>query len=253
MPLLFVDRFVAQARRASHRAMASCARAEMMRRSTIGLTVLLVTALGVPASTSALPNDSDLDADTPGHANANANVMSASPRLDSPAAPVPVAVKSPEQPPAAAEHPPSANPLWAIPLAILSNTRERPIFSPSRRPPPPAAASAPVPKAPLLQPARAERPQLSLVGTIISEDRSFGIFVDQSTKAALRLRIGEDYQGWKLRSVQGRKATLERDQQTAVLSLPQPGTSANGQLPTQVENVATVVPADPPPRDGGRH
>jgi hypothetical protein len=221
----------------------------MMRRSTIGLTVLLVTALGVPASTSALPNDSDLDADTPGHASA----MSASPLLDSPAAPAPVAVKSPERPPAATEHGPSANPLWAIPLAILSITRERPIFSPSRRPPPPAAASAPVPKAPLLQPARVERPQLSLVGTIIGEDRSFGIFVDQSTKAALRLRIGEDYQGWKLRSVQGRKATLERDQQTAVLSLPQPGTSATGQLPTQVENVATVVPGDPPPRDGGRH
>jgi general secretion pathway protein N len=111
----------------------------------------------------------------------------------------------------------------------------------------------PVSKAPLPQPARVERPKLSLVGTIISDDRSFGIFVDQSTNAALRLRIGEDYQGWKLRSVQGRKATLERDQQTAVLSLPQPGAGATGQVPMQVENVATVVPADPPPRDGGRH
>jgi hypothetical protein len=250
MPLLFVDRFVAQARRTLRRAMTSCARAETMRRSATGLTFLLVAVLGVPASTSALPNDrSDLDADAPGQANA----MSASPLLDSPAAPVPVVAKSPERPPVAAEHAPSANPLWAIPLAILSSTRERPIFSPSRRPPPAAAASAPVPQAPLLQPTRLERPQLSLVGTIVSEDRSFGIFVDQSTKAALRLRIGEDYQGWKLRSVQGRKATLERDQQTAVLSLPQPGTGATGQLPMQVENVATVVPADPPPRDGGRH
>jgi general secretion pathway protein N len=236
MPLLFVDQ---QARRASPR-----------RAIAIRLTLLLATALGVPASTSALPSDmSDLDADTPRQADA----MSASPLLDSPAAPAPVEVKSPEQPPAATKHAPSANPLWAIPLAILSNTRERPIFSPSRRPPPPAAASVPVSKAPLPQPARVERPKLSLVGTIISDDRSFGIFVDQSTNAALRLRIGEDYQGWKLRSVQGRKATLERDQQTAVLSLPQPGAGATGQVPMQVENVATVVPADPPPRDGGRH
>lgn len=42
-----------------------------------------------------------------------------------------------------------ANPLWAIPLKQLSNTRERPIFSPSRRPPavagppPPAAVRVP--------------------------------------------------------------------------------------------------------------
>lgn len=220
-----------------------------MRKLAVGLT-LLVTALGVPASTSALPSDtSDLDADTP----AKANAMSASPLLVSPAAPVPVLAKPPEQPPAATEHAPGGNPLWAIPLAILSNTRERPIFSPSRRPPPPAAASVPVAKAPLSQPARIERPQLSLVGTIVGDDRSFGIFIDQSTNAALRLKIGEDYQGWQLRSVQGRNATLQRDQQTAILSLPQPGAGAKGQLPAQVENVASVIPADPPPRDGGRH
>jgi hypothetical protein len=226
------------------------ARTEAMRRLAIRLAILLGTALGLPASSSALPSDmSDLDADTPRQANA----IPGSPLLDSPAAPVPVVVKSPERPPAATEHALSANPLWAIPLAILSNTRERPIFSPSRRPPPPAAASAPVLRAPLPQSARVERPQLSLVGTIIGDDRSFGIFVDQSSNAALRLKIGEDYQGWKLRSVQGRKATLERDQQTAILSLPQPGTGAKPQAPMQVENVATVVPADPPPRDGGRH
>jgi hypothetical protein len=32
--------------------------------------------------------------------------------------------------------PPSGNPLWAILLKDLSDTRERPIFTPSRRPPP---------------------------------------------------------------------------------------------------------------------
>lgn len=221
-----------------------------MRRLAVRLAILLGSAFGLSASTSALPSDmSDLDADTPREANA----IPGSPLLDSPAVSVPVVVKSPERPPAAANHMPSANPLWAIPLTILSNTRERPIFSPSRRPPPPAAASAPVSQAPLPQPARLERPQLSLVGTIVGDDRSFGIFVDQSRNAALRLKIGEDYQGWKLRSVQGRKATLERDQQSAILSLPQPGTGAKAQAPVQVENVATVLPADPPPRDGGRH
>src|SRR6201995_4331257 len=46
-------------------------------------------------------------------------------------------------PPAEPERPLSANPLWAIPLTKLSGTRDRPIFSPSRRPPPPVVAAEP--------------------------------------------------------------------------------------------------------------
>ena len=46
----------------------------------------------------------------------------------------------------------SANPLWAIPLTQLSATRERPIFSPSRRPPPAAVAAEPaIVKAPVVR------------------------------------------------------------------------------------------------------
>lgn len=232
-------------------------RAETMRRLAIRLTLLLVSALGVPASTSALPNGTpDIDADAPRRADA----VSASSLWDSPAAPATVVVKPPEQPPTAPERTTSANPLWAIPLATLSNTRERPIFSSSRRPPPSAVASVPVAKAPPPppKPPRAERPQLSLVGTIASGDQSFGIFVDQTTKAALRLKVGEDYQGWRLRAVQGREVTLERDQQTTILSLPQPGTGAAGQVRVQAENTVTQgssaegSSADQPPQRGGR-
>ena len=64
----------------------------------------------------------------------------------------------------------NGNPLWGVPLRTLSATRERPIFSPSRRPPPEAVAvapAAPVPQAP--RPAVAERPSLALVGTIVGE------------------------------------------------------------------------------------
>jgi hypothetical protein len=211
--------------------------ADMMRRPAIRLALLLTISLGVAAPTAALPSDvSDLDADTPLDAKI----------LDD---------KIPAPPPVAAiPHAPSANPLWAIPLATLSGTRERPIFSTSRRPPPPAAVSVLADAPPAPKPARVERPQLSLVGTIIGDDQSFGIFVDRSSKAALRLKLGEDYQGWTLRSVQGREATLARDQQTAVVSLPQPGAGEAGPLRVQAENVApTPVPADPPPRPGGRH
>ena len=40
---------------------------------------------------------------------------------------------------------PSGNPLWAIPLRALTVTRDRPIFSPSRRPPAAAVIAAPAP------------------------------------------------------------------------------------------------------------
>jgi hypothetical protein len=143
--------------------------------------------------------------------------------------PVPVTVKSPEQPAAASERAPSANPLWDIPLAKLSDTRERPIFLSSRRPRPPpvevlpVAAATPPPKSP-----KAEGPQLWLVGTIAGGDQSFGIFVDQTTKAVLRLKIGEETQGWKLRSVHGRDVTLERERQTVTVSFPEAGADPAG-------------------------
>jgi hypothetical protein len=217
-----------------------------MRRPAIGLTFLLITALGVAASTPARPSDmSDLDADAPRHADALTG-------SSLPESLTPVVVKPAEPPSAGPGQAPSANPLWAIPLAALSDTRERPIFSSSRRPPPPAVAPVPVAKAlPPPKPAPVERAQLSLVGTIVGGDQSFGIFIDPSTQAALRLKIGEDFQGWTLRSVQGREVTLERDQQTTLLSLPPPGAGATGQL--QAENAVVPVPADPPLQRGDRH
>ena len=214
------------------------------------LAVLLVTALAMPAATLALPTDTpDLDlprrVDTP----------STSLEWEQPATPAPVTIVRPlGAQPAAPERTLSPNPLWEIPLSILSATRERPIFSPSRRPPPVAAVAPPPAQAlpPPPRPPRVERPQLSLVGTVAGEEESFGLFVDPTTKAAFRLKIGEDYQGWKLRTVQGRDVMLERDKQTTILSLPQPGAGALGPARGQIENLAAQKPADPPPQRRGR-
>ena len=132
-----------------------------------------------------------------------------------------------------------ANPLWAIPLKQLSNTRERPIFSPSRRPPasavvgpPPAAAPVRVPP----KPAGPQSPELSLVGTVIGEKESIAVFVEDTTKNPVRLRTGEAYKGWTLRSVQGREATLEKDRESVNLSLPQPGVEQTASIPSAAAN-----------------
>jgi len=121
---------------------------------------------------------------------------------------------------------PRGNPLWAVPLSVLSVTRERPIFSVSRRPPPQAvmALSAPEPvKLPPPQPAPPEVPRLVLVGAVGYGDAGIAIFVDQSTRGVIRLKIGDVHSGWELRQVRGRETTLQKDNRTVLLALPQPG------------------------------
>jgi len=124
--------------------------------------------------------------------------------------------------------PPSGNPLWALPLKQLSITRDRPLFSPSRRPPPPPTPTfvAPVAVRQPVKPPEPERPAVSLLGTIIgtTADDRIGVFLETSTQNIVRLRLGEDHQGWVLRLVKAREATLVKNgEQAVVLELPPPG------------------------------
>jgi len=150
---------------------------------------------------------------------------------------------APPAAPAVASPPPSGNPLWTIPLKELSMTRERPIFSPSRRPPPPPVVAAPyvapvVSRAPP-KPKEPERPTVSLVGTVASTTEAIGVFMEAATRNVIRLHVGEDHQGWVLRAIKGREATLEKDSQTAVLELPPPGGDA--------AMLANSLPPEEPP------
>jgi hypothetical protein len=187
----------------------------MRRGFTIGLTFLALSVHNV-ASAAAVSSDA-LDADLGDEARPNRPPAVSS----TPAEPV-TAVRV-VAPPGAPARTPSANPLWAVPLSQFSVTRDRPIFSPSRRPPPAAIAAEPVLAKSPPRKKEVEPPQLSLVGTIASDDEGFGIFLDQSTKAALRLKLGENHQGWKLRAIRGGEVTMENGEHEAVLGLPQPG------------------------------
>jgi len=146
-------------------------------------------------------------------------------RASQPEPVTPPAAATVAAPPSSEPAPTSANPLWAIPLSALTATRDRPLFSASRRPPAPAVvpvAVAPAPPPPP-PPAEPEKPNLILVGTILGDANSFGIFIDQTSRTALRLKLGEQHEGWTLRSVQKREAMLIKDQQIAVIEMPQPG------------------------------
>jgi general secretion pathway protein N len=126
----------------------------------------------------------------------------------------------------------SGNPLWAVPLRLLSVSRDRPLFSPSRRPPPAAVAAAPYvppPPAEVAKPAEPNHPPLLLVGTIVGETESIGVFVDQVTREVVRLRAGQAHTGWTLRSIRRREATFGKGTQKATLALPLPGAEPAGQ------------------------
>jgi general secretion pathway protein N len=168
----------------------------MMLKLSVGIMLVVASVQGAAALTAVAAADPLASA---GAEDAHGGSPTASGIWAQPAARAPAqVVTAPTAPAPVPERALSANPLWAIPLTALSGTRDRPIFSSSRRPPAPAVAPAVVPKvAAVPKPREPERPPLSLVGTIASGDEGFGIFLDQSTKAALRLKVGEDYQGWK--------------------------------------------------------
>ncbi|HEY6020764.1 MAG TPA: hypothetical protein VIY48_12975 [Candidatus Paceibacterota bacterium] len=117
------------------------------------------------------------------------------------------------------------NAVLAIPLSRLSMTRDRPIFSASRRPPPPPAApviAKPIEPKPV---EKEQQPPLILVGTVAGEDSGIAVFVEQSSEVVVKLRVNESYKGWTLRSIQGREVTLLKGPKSSVLALAPPGGS----------------------------
>ena len=144
----------------------------------------------------------------------------------------------------------SGNPLWAVPLASLTETGERPLFSPSRRPPAPVVAAPRVePVAIDPPPAPPTRPPLDLVGTITGPSQRIAVFTDTTTSGVVRLRTGDSLDGWVLRSVARREATLQRESETAILALTLTG---NAVPPARAARIPPRPVASIPPRLAAR-
>jgi hypothetical protein len=194
----------------------------MTNRSYLIRIVVLALPLCAAASATTAISDSSLDDQADG-AKTKASVPSTWSEPTTTVVEVTIPPATPNAP--ATERTLCANPLWEMPLKQFTVTRDRPIFLPSRRAPAPPASIVTVAKVVVPKPKEPEQPQLSLVGTISGDDARFGIFVDQATKNVLRLKVGEDFQGWELRSIQAREASFQKNQLTFVVALPQPGLS----------------------------
>jgi general secretion pathway protein N len=138
---------------------------------------------------------------------------------------------------------PAVHAVLPVPLSKLSMTRDRPIFSPSRRPPPPAALPVIARQVAPAKPAEPEQPPLILVGTVAGGDSGIAVFVEQSTENTIRLRVNESHQGWILRSIQGREVTLLKERNASVLALAPPGGNAE-----PARSQAALEPAKRPSR-----
>ena len=130
------------------------------------------------------------------------------------------------------------NPLWAIPLGSLSKTRDRPLFTPSRRPPAPAVVAVPPVVQPkvVARPAEPEHPNLTLIGTVVGENEGIGVFLDQATHNFVRIKTGEGHAGWILRSIKAREVTLEKGQRSETLRLPARKMPARARQPRQASD-----------------
>lgn len=217
------------------------------------LVVLLIGGLAA-GNVQALAVSAPLSVDSP-PADPHEDLFASRPKSPTSAVDPPPAPRAAERPPtpAAAQRAPSDNPLWAIPLGRLTASRERPLFAPTRRPPPPApvAMPAPAPVAPPPRPVEPDKPQLSLLGTIVGGEK-IGLFLDSVSKAVVRLKAGENHKGWILRDVRPHQVELGRGLDSAVLNIARPDMKAGGTpvATTQVAPVPAapaVIPASAPP------
>jgi hypothetical protein len=110
-----------------------------------------------------------------------------------------------------------AAPIAAIPLESLAATRERPLFSPSRRPqlpppPPPVAQAAPPPPA-------AAAPSVVLVGIVLDNDRARAVLRVGPDNKVMRVEIGDDVGGWKVSQIEGQHLVVSLGDRSATFTM----------------------------------
>ncbi|MGA3000013.1 hypothetical protein [Bradyrhizobium sp.] len=106
-----------------------------------------------------------------------------------------------------------SNPLAAQSLERLSATIDRPLFSPSRRPPAGPVAQAPNQPVPPVAP-----PDLVLSGIVMDGD-SVRAVVQVGAEKILRAQIGDKIDGWTVSQIEGRKLVLSLDGRFATFTL----------------------------------
>jgi general secretion pathway protein N len=110
----------------------------------------------------------------------------------------------------------SDNPLAAQPLDLLSDTRDRPLFSPTRRPPPPPPPPVVERVAP---PAPVPPPNVVLLGVVTDENGARAVVRSNSPDKVVRTRLGEFIDGWQVTQIEPRRLVLSHDARSVSFAL----------------------------------
>ena len=105
------------------------------------------------------------------------------------------------------------NPLAIHSLAELTATRERPLFSPTRRPPPPLAVADAEPAPP------APPPDVQFSGVVMDTKGALAIIRPDASGPAKSVRVGDIVSGWKVGQIERRQLTLLLDGRSATFTL----------------------------------
>jgi hypothetical protein len=141
------------------------------------------------------------------------------------------------------------SPLIARPLEQLSATRNRPLFSPTRRPPapPPIVAAEP--------PAPTPPPEVALLGIVMDGEEARAVIRTGPTAKVMRVRIGDEVGGWKVGQIESQRLVLVLDGRTATFAI---FTSTNINRPANAGALSQApmdrgsgVAAQPPPSPNG--
>jgi hypothetical protein len=109
------------------------------------------------------------------------------------------------------------NPLWALTLDRLPATRDRPLFSPSRRPPPlpesrrvETVAAIPAPGHP---------PSVTLLGIIRDANDAWALVRAGGSDKIMHARLGDEIAGWKVSEIESRRLVLSSDDRSVSFAL----------------------------------
>jgi hypothetical protein len=108
----------------------------------------------------------------------------------------------------------------AKPITAYDQTLAHPIFSKSREPyVPPPPAPPPPPQVAKPAPPPIVDPGLTLGGIVITDESKMAFVISRTDPRGLWLKEGEDFQGWKLKSIETTGATLNQQDRSIELQL----------------------------------
>jgi hypothetical protein len=130
-------------------------------------------------------------------------------------------------------------------MVAFAQVLERPLFSPTRRPPPPPKPPAPPPPPDPLA-------NVHIYGIFVGEEEGTGGMLASIGGKVRRVTTADDVSGWKIKAFKEREVTLARGGETRVLRLvqarptaaPQPGAAAPPR-PAAGAAAAPSVPMSP--------